>query len=213
MSIGFKKSILGFNCSDVINYIDKTHKNFNEKEKILNTKIVELESALNSSQNENAKLREEKLVIEAKLNEFYAKYDEIERLSENIGKLYLVAQENAKAIIENSENTAKIIGEEVNRNLYTIDEAHESLSILRQNISKTSSDFVSEVENLMSSLTITKEQIAKKNEAVAEAKDKFEEIYASIVKWNNFLHISNLNDYKVKLCVGDYGYANFCKWC
>lgn len=182
MSIGFKKSLLGFNCSDVISYIDKTHKNFTEKEKNLNTRIEELENALNASQDEKSKLQEEKLVIEAKLNEFYAKHDEIERLSENIGKLYLVAQENAKAIIENSENTAKLISEEVNRNLYTIDEAHESLSILRKNISKTSSDFVSEVENLMSSLTKTKDQIAEKNEAVTEAKDKFEEIYASIVK-------------------------------
>lgn len=182
MSIGFKKSLMGFNCSDVINYIDKTHKNFIEKEKNLNSKINELEKNLESSENEKSKLQEEKLEIEAKLNEFYAKYDEIERLSENIGKLYLVAQENAKAIIENSENTAKLISEEVNRNLYTIDEAHESLAILRQNISKTSSDFVSEVENLMSSLTKTKDQISEKNEAVSEAKDKFDEIYASIVK-------------------------------
>lgn len=182
MSIGFKKSLFGFNCSDVISYIDKTHKIFIEKEKNLNLKINELENTVQNSIIEKQKLEEEKQVMEAKLNEFYAKYDEIERLSENIGKLYLVAQENAKAIIENSENSAKLINDEVSRNLYTIDEAHESLFALRQNISRTSADFVSEVENLLSSLSKTKEQIAEKTEAAAEAKEQFEEIYNSIVK-------------------------------
>ncbi len=182
MSVGFKKSLLGFNCSDVISYIDKTHKNFIEKEKGLNSKIAILEEKIQNAKIENEKIATEKQEIELKLNEFYAKYDEIERLSENIGKLYLVAQENAKAIIENSENSAKIINEEVNRNLYTIDEAHESLSELRQNISRTSAEFVSEVENLLSSLTKTKEQIAEKTDAATEAKQQFEEIYNSIVK-------------------------------
>ena len=182
MSVGFKKSLFGFNCSDVINYVDKTHKSFVEKEKNLNSKIEELESTLKNAESRNNELQEENKNLELKLNEFYAKYEEIERLSENIGKLYLVAQENAKAIIENSENSAKIINEEVNRNLYTIDEAHESLSILRESISKTSSDFVSDVQNLMSSLTQTKEQISNNNDAIENAKEQFQEVYSSIVE-------------------------------
>ncbi len=182
MSIGFKKSLFGFNCADVISYIDKTHKTFTEKEKKLTSKIDLLEKEVELVKEDRERITFEKQEIEAKLNEFYAKYDEIERLSENIGKLYLVAQENAKAIIENSEISAKIINEEVSRNLYTIDEAHESLSELRKNISRTSQDFVSEVEGLMSSLTLTKEQIAEKTEAAVSAKEKFEEIYESIVK-------------------------------
>ena len=42
--------------------------------------------------------------LEQKLNEFNAKYEEIERLSENIGKLYLVAQTNSQAIIDKYTN-------------------------------------------------------------------------------------------------------------
>ncbi|MBR4123114.1 MAG: hypothetical protein IKT93_01700, partial [Clostridia bacterium] len=100
----------------------------------------------------------------------------------NIGKLYLVAQENAKAIIENSENNASIINQEVNRNLYTINEAHESLELLRNNIAETSKNFVLEVDNLMNSLSVTKEQISENVDSARDAKTQFEEIYNSIVK-------------------------------
>ena len=33
MAVGFKKSLFGFNCADVIEYIEKTHKSFVQKEK------------------------------------------------------------------------------------------------------------------------------------------------------------------------------------
>ena len=95
MSIGFKKSLLGFNCSDVINYIDKMHRAFSEKEKNFNSKIIGLEKEIDAVNLEREKLLAEKCELDRQLNEFNAKYEEIERLSENIGKLYLVAQENA----------------------------------------------------------------------------------------------------------------------
>ncbi len=181
MAIGFKKSLFGFNCTDVVEYIEKTHKTFVQKEKNLNNKVEELLGELNTAKEVQEKLEAEKLELDRKLNEFNQKYEEIERLSENIGKLYLVAQTNAQAIISNSEENAQLSKEEVNRNLYTIDEAHSSLEELRQHIAKTSDDFIAEVENMMASLTKTREQIAVNTESIDNAKKEFTEVYESIV--------------------------------
>ena len=181
MSVGFKKSLFGFNCSDVMEYIERTHNSFVQKESKLNSKLEELNKELNLSKEAQLKLEAEKAELDQKLNEFNAKYEEIEKLSENIGKLYLVAQTNAQAIMENSENSAKISAEEVNKNLFTIDQAHESLTELRLKIAKTSDDFISEVDALMSSLTDTREKIALNSQNEASAKNEFETIYNSIV--------------------------------
>ena len=181
MSVGFRKSLFGFNCDDVIEYINKTHKTFVDREKNLNSKVDGLISELKLSKEEASKLEAEKQQLDAKLNEFTEKYEEIERLSENIGKLYLVAQANAQAIMESSENSAKITAEEVGRNLCSINEAHDSLKELRQNITKTSDDFVAEVDLLISSLNNTREQLAANTETEEKAKDIFDEDYKSIV--------------------------------
>lgn len=182
MSAGFRKSLFGFNCQDVIEYIEKTHKSFVQKEKDLNTKVEGLVKELDISKADCKKLILEKEQLDKKLAEFNEKYDEIERLSENIGKLYLVAQANAQAIMENSENSAKITREEVDKNLFTIDEAHESLKELRASITKTSEDFVNEVDKLMSSLTVTRDKITSNTISTETAKKQFDEVYNSIVK-------------------------------
>lgn len=181
MAVGFKKSLFGFNCSDVIEYIDKTHKSFVDKEKKLNSKVDKLLEELDIAKANQEKLEAEKQELDRKLNEFNEKYEEIERLSENIGKLYLVAQTNAQAIMSNSEESARITSEEVNRNLYTIDEAHTSLEELRQHITKTSEDFIAEVDRMMSSLVNTREQIAANTSEIDAAKKEFTEVYESIV--------------------------------
>ena len=102
MSVGFRKSLFGFNSDDVIAYIEQSHKKFSAKEKELNQKIDELDGTI---ANVNAQLEDLKVAkanVEAQLKEYTDKHDEIERLSQNIGKLYLVAQANAKSIMQNS---------------------------------------------------------------------------------------------------------------
>ena len=121
--------------------------------------------------NENyLKLNAEKNEIAEKLADFSEKYEEIERLSENIGKLYLVAQANARAIMENSEKSAAKAMEEVNKNLSLINDTHESLDELKKNIIKTSDDFVAEVDGLIASLDNTKAEVEAN--AALEIQDK-----------------------------------------
>ncbi len=181
MSIGFRKSLFGFNCNDVLEYIEKTHRKFKNKADALTQKTEELKEELNLSKENYEKLLEEKNIISEKLDAFTQKADEIERLSENIGKLYLVSQANAQAIMSNAEESSSLAKSEVEKNLSAIDEAHISLEALRNNITKTSDDFIKEVDNLLNSLNTTREQITANTKNCEEATEDFKAVYESIV--------------------------------
>ena len=182
MSAGFRKSLFGFNSQDVIEYIDRTHRTFAKKEEELNGKIGELNSLLEVSEKEQQKLEAEKAELNKKIDSFNEKYDEIERLSENIGKLYLVAQSNAQAIINNAKEEARITEEEVKRNIASIDETHETLTELRSDILKASQEFSTKVDDLVSSLNSAREKIAADIDDSLNHSDSFDKIYKSIVE-------------------------------
>lgn len=182
MSAGFRKSLFGFNSQDVIEYIDRTHRSFAKKENELNENINQLKSLLKASEKEQQKLENEKAELNRKIDSFNEKYDEIERLSENIGKLYLVAQSNAQAIINNAKEEARITEEEVKRNIASIDETHETLAELRSDIIKTSQEFSAKVDSLVSSLSTAREKISADINENLDYSDNFEKIYKSIVE-------------------------------
>ena len=182
MTVGFRKSLFGFNTDDVINYIQKTHKTFAAQTEKLTEKADSLAKELQLSKDDYEKLMQEKSIVDQKLNAFNEKYEEIERLSENIGKLYLVAQANAQAIMANSKQNAEISALEVEKNLSSIDQAHESLNALRESIIKTSDDFIKEVNILLDSLEQTREKITSNDQQTKYAKENFDAVYESLVK-------------------------------
>lgn len=180
MSAGFRKSFFGFNCNDVIEYIENTHKKFKAKTDVLTEKTEKLSEELNSANDMYQKLLEEKNSISRRLDEFLKKSDEIERLSENIGKLYLVSQANAQAIISNAEENSSLVDREVNKNISAIDEAHLSLQQLRENIIKTSDDFIKEVDILMNSIDTTRTKITENTLKIETAKNNFKNVFNKI---------------------------------
>lgn len=182
MSVGFRKSLFGFNCDDVIEYIEQSHKNFSEKETELNQKISTLDNTITNVNAQLEDVKTAKAAVEAQLKEYTDKYDEIERLSQNIGKLYLVAQANAKSIMQNSAETRDITNREVERNLHSIDNAHEQLAALKAEIMQTSNDFVSKVDTLVTSLATAREQVNQKNTDNRELAEQFENLFADINK-------------------------------
>ncbi len=179
---GFRRSLFGFNTDDVLEYIEKTHKSFSKKTDALNEKADNLANELQLSKEQYDNLMSEKAIVDEKLNAFIEKYEEIEKLSENIGKLYLVAQANAQAIMQSSEENLNISSSEVSKNLSTIDEAHDSLGEIRQSIIKTSEDFVNELDELINSLNTTKAKITANTESAQKAKENFDKVYESIVE-------------------------------
>ena len=181
MALGFRKSLFGFNCDDVVDYIEQTHRKFKNKADNLTKTADELANQLALSQQEYKILLEEKQALSEKLDEFTAKAEEIEQLSEKIGKLYLVSQTNAQVIINTAEENSAKAQDEVQKNLSTIDEAHASLNELRQNIIKTSDNFIKEVDCLLSSLDSTREKITENTKKSQEAIENFEAVYSNIV--------------------------------
>lgn len=182
MAVGFKKSLFGFKCDDVMQYIERSQKSFAEKEKELSEQVDTLSRDLDLSNENCRKLNDEKELIAKKLADFSEKYEEIERLSENIGKLYLVAQANAQAIMANSEKNARLANEEVEKNLSAINDAHESLDSLKKSIMQTSNEFLGEIDGLISSLNETRETISANIAADKEHKNQFDEVYRTLTK-------------------------------
>lgn len=182
MSVGFRKSFLGFNCDDVIEYIQNSHRKFSEKEKELNKKIESLDNTIATVNAQLDDVKAAKAAVEAQLKEYTDKYDEIERLSQNIGKLYLVAQTNAKAIMQNSSDNRDLANREVEKNLHSIDNAHEQLEALKAEIMQTSNEFVNKVDTLVSSLSTAREQVSQNNVDNRELTEQFENLLVEISK-------------------------------
>ncbi len=182
MSMGFRKSMFGFKRGDVHHYIDDLNKSHSEKQWALERRVSALTEEINQLRQELANANAEKFRIEHELKEYTDKYDEIERLSQNIGKLYLVAQSNARAIMKNSDENRDAVRREVESNLDSIDSTHVSLDEIKTKMLETSSEFVSRLEDLMSSLESARSQISD-NDTDNDGKVKdFETLYSELSK-------------------------------
>lgn len=182
MSMGFRKSMFGFKRGDVHHYIDDLNKSHSEKQWALERRVSALTEEINQLRQELANANAEKFRIEHELKEYTDKYDEIERLSQNIGKLYLVAQSNARAIMKNSDENRDAVRREVESNLDSIDSTHVSLDEIKTKMLETSSEFVSRLEDLMSSLESARSQISD-NDTDNDGKVKdFETLYSGLSK-------------------------------
>ncbi len=83
MSVGFRKSMFGFNRDDVNRYIETLNKSHYEKENALESEVSNLNDNLNRLREELGSITAEKERIQHALDEYTEKYDEIERLSQN----------------------------------------------------------------------------------------------------------------------------------
>ena len=180
MKAGFRKSLFGFNSDDVIEYIEKTHKVFSEKETLLNEKIDELKDELNSAKLQISDIIAEKTKIENDLKEYTEKYDEIERLSQNIGKLYLVSEANANSVIENAKQSRELSEEAVSKSIKCADDTYASLASLKDEIVKTSSEYLEKINSLMLSLESMKNNIYNNNLSAEKSIEEYEELLNSI---------------------------------
>ena len=76
-TMGFKKSLFGFNCDEVISYIENMHKTTKENELVLNEKLDDATSKLASATKENIELKAKNELLSAELKEITEKYNEI----------------------------------------------------------------------------------------------------------------------------------------
>lgn len=177
MAIGFRKSLFGFNTKEVMEYIEVTKTTFERKIAQLQEQTVLLEEQNKTLNKTVATLTAQKNQIQAQLDEYNRKYADIERLAENIGKLYLVSQTNAKEIMNRSTESSNAANSQVENNLSVIDEAHNSMTELETMLNETSKAFTAKMEEMMASLADTKDRILQNQQAEESAKEQFAEIY------------------------------------
>ena len=174
-SPGFRKSLMGFNKEDVTNYIEALVKKYKGEETNLLARIENLNIDLKEATERADALQEA-------LNEFEAKREEIEKLSENIGKLYLVSQANADAIIRNAKQSSSIASIEVERNLAGIEETHAKLENLRGEVMDAAKRFNDEFMQLASSLSDTKTALAMLSASSEESSEALDTLMEECAK-------------------------------
>lgn len=182
MALGFRKSLFGYNQDDVTDYIQRQAVKNTQIQTELNTKIKQNEDSikalteqLNTANQKNNELTEN--------IEFYRKkYEEVKTLSDNIGKLYLVAQTNAKAIMSAAEQAKGVAQDEIDKNLEILNTTSETLNTLKAKVQEMCNSFAGDVDSLSAELLEAKTVIENSATLQQENSNNFEKLYSSLEK-------------------------------
>lgn len=187
MSIEFRNSLLGFNKDDVLSYVHLKDCELKNLSNNLNTRIDQLQKQLEdlkaehlSSLNTIGVLTRENSGLKEKVEQYDKKANELETMSANIGKLYLVSKATAKSIVSKSEENSAIVAEQNERQLKNIDETQASLKDIAENILSASKNFVSRLDELQSSLHDVKSKVNSNDDESAKISEEFAELYAKL---------------------------------
>ncbi len=182
MALGFKKSLLGYNCEEVSSYIHKTAQENKELVASLNNKIKESNKLIEVKDEQCQNLSNQITELNDQLDFYKAKYEEVKKLSENIGKLYLVAQTNAKAIISAANDASTLAQNEMQNNISLIEQTDTSLLQLKSDLLNISNNFVSEVDKLQEKLNAVKSLSKIAETEQNEKTENFDAVYNSLKK-------------------------------
>ncbi len=180
MALGFRKSIFGYNCEEVSEYIHKTDASHKQSVSMLNEKIKEVENELFETQDVIEKLNGDIAELTQSLDFYKGKYEEVKILSENIGKLYLVAQTNAKAVIAAADKARAASEQEIGENIAVITSTNQSLNDIKSQILSMSDTFVKEITELTESLEEIKQSAISTSKFADAEIEKFEQVYKKI---------------------------------
>jgi len=167
--VGFRREVLGFNRNDVIEYIRKTQQETSKREKdlvetldklnIRNAelidelkKIPELEAKLKISEATIKKMAEEAIGLEEKKAE-------LDSISNDIAKMYLVSKSNAESIRISSRESSELAFYEIKQTLEAIERIQEKLNSLKAQVTGAANAYSREIDILTSSLSGAKEKI------------------------------------------------------
>lgn len=174
--MNFKNSLFGYNKEDVMNYVTVLNSELAE----LRTKYVKETGELTVKLNdlkEKSDMLETQVADQMRVISEYKQHEEtVTRLSESIGKLYLVAKANAASIMDaakqNSEQSAAL----AENTIRLTKDAHGELESIKDELASKVSLFTEEINNLGQRLESAR---AKVSENISTANAKAEE-YDSI---------------------------------
>ena len=159
---GFRRSLMGFNREDVLNYITLEDKKNAKKIKKLDDEIKELSAR-------NLYLTQEIDNLNNALLEYKNKEDEINRLAESIGALYIIAKNNAEIILDNSLKSKDAAINETQKNIELLKSAQENYINIKNELSKITSSFANNIDSALSSINTTEKNIEDNFKNASEA--------------------------------------------
>ncbi len=169
MSKGFRKSLFGFNPSDVLSYITAADKSAKDKTDELSAKVKMLEAAVRDLTEKNNELS-------AKNAEYESKKEQIRLMSENVARMYLSAKTTSQLMVEKAEESRKLIEKENAEQLITLTKTNESMQEVREQITSTAETYSKELLELCSSLEAIKNEIDKNEKDTEEAVKQFSDL-------------------------------------
>lgn len=183
MSTKFRNSIFGFNKDDVMEYVTSSKEALNRNEQL----ITELQSNVDELTATN-KIYEDKLnemtlklsEATALLEDYTAREAVLTKLSESIGKLYLVAQANAKTIITSAEENARITDSIVSSNIAVAENVGEDLAHIEAELTEKTARFTKELEELKSKLEETKSNVDRNRSAISDSEAVLEDLIENV---------------------------------
>ncbi len=159
MKFEFRTGLFGFQKNDVMAYIQRSMQEFSAKEQDLNRKITDLTETKADIQRENDALKNQLAQLQAEVDDFRAREEEIEKTSISIGTMYLVAKQNADEMIQTAEKYAADVNEYANRQLEVANKANEELEQLRFGVGESADRFSAELSVMAESLSESKARL------------------------------------------------------
>ncbi len=187
MAIEFRTGFLGFNKDDVLNYVHLKDRELKTLSAELNAKIAELEKRLDRLKEEHLsdistieKLSKENTELNIKASEYDRKTAEIDAMSANIGKLYLVSKSTAKTIVADAEESSRIVSAQTDKSIDNIEQTQASLKELAEEILSASQSFVSRIGEFNRTLEDAKSKIDENKSNSSAVSEEFAELYAKL---------------------------------
>lgn len=180
--IGFRREVLGFNREDVIEYIRSAQTESTKRENELVTTVDKLNARnaeLIDELREIPKLRAQLELSEAtvrKLSEqvetLNEKRRELQSMSKDIAKMYLVARSNADALRESAKQTRERTAYETETAMHSLEQMHEQLLKIDSAVGAAAEQFTVKMKQIFNSFEATKK-------AVKESEDQMDRIVSA----------------------------------
>ena len=183
MAIKFRNSLFGFNKDDVLEYVVAAK----SSENTLKTKVQNLEKQLDEANKKNSELEDKNNELSstlslklAELEEYHLREEHLTKLSESIGKMYLVSQANAKTVLQSVNDSVKKAEEIITAKIDAAEKAEEEFTSIRQMLNEKTEAFNSEVLELQDKLYRTKISIKENRETALESTANIEELVSVV---------------------------------
>ena len=178
MATGFRKSLFGFHCDDVIAYLEKSSKAAKEKEEQLQALANEAKAEQERLKSENARLKTELEDYQERESALQAREAKAEKMSKTVGELYLTATVNARSIMDHAAANMEATRREIRKNLEVLESAKEQIETIREGVNDLARQYNQQADRLCDSLAETAREVARRDQESQKIGDPLKEKHA-----------------------------------